>query len=154
MCSGVQAPRSPLDDTPLAEHLDRPLTWDCGGARDTLKLDRDGGFTWVVAPEPGAWSRVDGRWTLEGTSGVGATLTIEGIRSTKEAGADRPAEAPFVGTIHVAPVRELPKPGVVRELDRWREACVRELDPAALVDAAIGVDALALRGDLEGLFHP
>ncbi|MFT4627556.1 MAG: hypothetical protein ACI8PZ_006242 [Myxococcota bacterium] len=145
---------SPLDATPLAEHLDRVLAWDCAGPRDTLQISRDGTFSWVAALDDGAWTRVDGTWTLAASSGIGARLDIEGVRASKDSGADRPEETDWSGTVHLAPIRALPKAGVVRELDRWRDACVHRLEPAALYDAAVGVDAVAMRGDLEGVFHP
>ncbi len=151
---GEEESSSPLDATPIVDHLDRSLAWDCGAARDQLVVGRDGSFSWVIAAEDASWERVDARWSLESSSGVGVTLALEGTRGTKPPGADRPEQTPWTGRVHLAPVRLLPRAGVVRELERWRSTCTSRLEPAALFDAALGVDALALRGDLQGVFHP
>ena len=151
---GPGSSASALDGTPVEAHVDRPLTWDCGGSRDRLEIGRDGRFVWEVSTGEDSWTHVEGTWTAAGTSGIGATLAIEGTRSTRAEAESEAIDEPFAGTVHVAPLRALPRAGVLRELDRWRQPCVRNLEPEPLFEAAIGVDALALRGDLEGLFHP
>ncbi len=141
-CGGAGGGVSTTADALLAPYLDRRLAWECGDLQETLTIGRTGQFHWTAQRVDGE-EEITGTWTARGLDGIGLTVDVEGT-SDGEA---------WSGRVDIAPVRTLPRATFIHETDRWGGSCTVSLDPAALFDAAVATDAVALRGDLGGVFR-
>ena len=96
------------------------------------------------------WAKAFAMEDDHGTQAVIVTADLIGLTLDVEGTSDGEA---WSGRVDIAPVRTLPRATFIHETDRWGGSCTVSLDPAALFDAAVATDAVALRGDLGGVFR-